>query len=173
VTLDKIQLESTVLIISQKLKGGKYAIRGTAGLVLQGFDMNVGDVDILCDAQTALNFNAKLSEYLVEEVTFKESPKYKSYFGKFLIDGIQVEIMGDWQIFNDKKGWSRVFSASAEDVSYVKLGGLEIPVTKVEVEMEAYAWMGRWAAYQKLKRQVVTSSAKETKQPISTQQGLV
>lgn len=151
-TIDKEKLESVVKIIAQKLKGESYAIRGTAGLVLQGLDMNVDDIDILCTAKTALNANLKLSEYVVKKVAFKESPKFKSYFGKFLIDGVKVEIMGDWQIFNEKKGWSKIYDLDVENITYVKLNGLEIPVTKIELELEVFALMGRWTAYQKIKR---------------------
>lgn len=118
--------------------------------------MGLDDIDILCDAQTALNANSKLSEYLVEKVTFKESPKFKSYFGKFLVDGVKVEIMGNWQIFSDKKGWSKIYDSKAENITHVKLGGLEIPVTKIELELEVFALMGRWTAYQKIKRQLNT-----------------
>ena len=151
-TINKEEVRATVKTIDEKLKGEAYAIRGTASLVLQGLDMNVDDIDILCNAKTALSANLKLSEYLVEEVAFKESPKFKSYFGKFLIDGVKVEIMGDWQIFNDKKGWSKLYTADAEDITHVKVDDLEIPVTKIELELEVFALMGRWTAYQKIKR---------------------
>lgn len=121
-------------------------------MMLQGLDMNVDDIDILCTATTALNANLKLSEYLVEEVAFKESPKFKSYFGKFLVDGIIVEIMGDWQIFNAKKGWSKIYNTNMKNIDYVKLDGLEIPITKIELELKVFALMGRWTAYRKIKR---------------------
>lgn len=156
--IEKEKLTSVVTFINDKLKGNAYSIRGTAGLVLQGVEMNVDDIDILCDRETALIANSKLSEYLVEEVTFKESPKFKSYFGKFLIDGVSVEIMGDWQIYNENKGWSRVYDADAKNITYVKLGNVEVPVTKIELELEVFALMGRWTAYQKIKRLTETKS---------------
>ena len=159
--VNKEQLIQTVKIIDEKLQNAAYAIRGTAGLVLQGLDMNVDDIDILCDAKTALNANLKLSEYLVEKVAFKESPKFKSYFGKFLINGVKVEIMGDWQIFNDKKGWSKTYDANAKNITYVKLNNLEIPITKIELELEVFALMGRWTAYQKIKKQLNSTSTQQ------------
>lgn len=95
--IDRNQLIKVVKIVAEKMQGENYAIRGTASLVLQGLEMGLDDIDILCDSQTALNTNTKLAEYLVDEVLFKESPKFKSYYGKLLIDGVQAEIMGDWQ----------------------------------------------------------------------------
>jgi hypothetical protein len=146
------QLEHVVKIVAHKLQGESYAFRGTASLFLQGLDMNVDDIDLLCDAKTALDANSKLSDYLVEEVSFKESPKFKSYYGKFIIDKVQVEVMGDWQIFSEKKGWSKVYNADAENITHVTLDGIEIPVTKIGLELEVFAQMGRWTAYQKIKR---------------------
>jgi len=162
VKVSKEQLTKTVKVVDEKLKGETYALRGTASLVLQGIDMNIDDIDVLCDAKTAISANSKLSEYLIEEVVFKESPKFISYFGKFLIDGVNVEIMGDWQIFNDKKGWSRIFNAD-NNITRVRLDGLEIPVTKIEVELEMFALMGRWLAYQKIKRQIGTETPNQQK----------
>lgn len=176
--VSKEELGATAKIISEKLKGDDYALRGTASLVLQGLDMNVDDVDVLCDAKTALNANLKLSEYLAEEVAFKGSLKFKSYFGKFLIDGVKVEIMGDWQIFNEKKGWSKVYNASTENIAHVQADGLEIPVTKIELELEVFALMGRWTAYQKIKRlvgerrQINPKSVSEKSQTALNQQKL-
>lgn len=151
--IDRNQLVKVVKIVAQKLQGEKYAVRGTASLVLQGLAMGLDDIDILCDAQTALNSNIKLADYLIEAVAFKESDKFKSYYGKFLIDGVQVEIMGDWQIYNDKKGWSKIYSADAESATDVDVDGVKIPVTKIGLELEVFARMGRWTAYQKIKRQ--------------------
>lgn len=172
--VEKNQLESVVRIISQKLQGDRYAIRGTASLVLQGLAMNVDDVDILCDAKTALSANAKLSDYLVEQVIFKESPKFKSYFGKFLIDRVNVEIMGDWQIFSDKKGWSKVYTADPENITHVKVDDAEIPVTTVELELEVFALMGRWTAYQKIRQlsEENSKSQSEKSAGVSDQQNL-
>ena len=150
--IDRNQLVKVVKIVAQNMQGENYAIRGTASLVLQGLEMGLDDIDILCDSQTALKANAKLVDYLVDEVAFKESPKFKSYYGKFLIDGVQVEIMGDWQIYNDKKGWSKVYSADATGMTRVDVDGVEIPVTKIGLELEVFAHMGRWTAYQKIKR---------------------
>ncbi|MFA5776511.1 MAG: hypothetical protein WC988_03095 [Patescibacteria group bacterium] len=177
-TINKEKLEAAIKIIDEKLKGEAYAIRGTASLVLQGLDMNVDDIDILCDEKTALNANLKLSEYLVEKVVFKESPKFKSYYGKFLINGVNVEIMGDWQIFNNKKGWSKVYNADVVNITQIKVENLKIPVTKIELELEVFALMGRWTAYQKIKRlagksrQINSKSQNEKPQVASDQQKL-
>lgn len=173
--IDRNQLIKVVKLVAQKMQGESYAVRETASLVLQGLDMGLDDIDILCNAQTALNINAKLADYLIESVGFKESAKFKSYYGKFLIDGIQVEIMGDWQIYNDKKGWSKIYSADADTVIHIDLEGVKIPVTKIGLELEVFAHMGRWTAYQKIKHlaeetgQLSTATAKNESSSASNQ----
>lgn len=151
-TIDREQLESTIEIISKKLSSENYAFRGTTSLVLQNLDMHVDDIDILCNAETASRSNLKLAEYLVEKVEYKESIKFRSYFGKFLVNGVKVEVMGDWQIFSEKKGWSKIYNADVNNITYVQIEGTKVPVTKVEMELEVFALMGRWNAYQKIKR---------------------
>ncbi len=150
--------EKTIIFLAKALKDYQYAIRGTASLVLQGFEMNVDDIDILCDKKTALACNEIFKDYLLEKVEFKISDKFKSYFGKFKINGVDVEVMGEWQIKiqNPKskiQNWSEVFSATER--KKVRLDGQEIWVTTPESELKMFAAMGRWNAYHKIKKQLL------------------
>ncbi|MFC1722436.1 hypothetical protein ACFL0C_02180, partial [Patescibacteria group bacterium] len=72
------KLIDTVGFISKKLSTKKYAIRGTTSLYLQGLDMNVDDIDVICDKNTAVACNEIFSEFLEETVKYSESDKYKS-----------------------------------------------------------------------------------------------
>jgi len=144
--------EKVILLLAKRLKGTQYAFRGTAGLALQGLEMNVEDIDILTDKETALDCNDLLAEYLIEEVNYKESEKFKSYFGKFEIEGISVEIMGEWQIKDTRGVWSQPFNASEREL--IKLDGNDVYVTTVKEELAVSAKMGRWNAFHKIKRQV-------------------
>lgn len=147
--------KETVLKIASLLEDCQYAFRGTTGLVLQGLEMNVDDIDILCDKKTALATNKLLKEYLLEEVAYKESPKFKSYFGKFEINGTLVEIMGKWQIKNSRGDWSNPFDASDNETTQLKLDGQKVVVTSIETELLMFTKMGRWTAYRKIKGQLL------------------
>lgn len=148
--------EKVILLLAEKLKGLRYAFRGTASLVLQGLDMIALDIDITGDKEMALACNDLLAEYLVEEVAFKESEKYKSYFGKFEIDGVPVEVMAEWQIKDTKGVWSEPFDGSERKL--VELDKYDIYVTTVEEELAVFAKMGRWNAFHKIKRQIKKST---------------
>jgi hypothetical protein len=152
-------LNTIIKQIAVALQGKQYAIRGTASLVLQGLDMNVDDIDIVCDRETALLCNEIFGQQLISPVSFQETKQYKSYFGKFNFDGIQVEIMGEWQI---KKGdnWSEAYTGLP--YGEVTIDGTTVKLTTIASELQMFAAMGRWTALQKIKRQLPPES--KTKQ---------
>ncbi len=148
---DKTDFEKTVIFLAKKLDGLNYAIRGTSSLVLQDIDMNVDDIDIVCDKETALASNEILKDHLIERVEYVESNKFKSYFGKFKINGICVEIMGEWEI---KKANGRWLMANVNNRRQIEVHGTKIWVTTIEEELGMFSAMGRWNAYHKIRSQI-------------------
>ena len=146
--------QKTVLFLAKILKGRQYAFRGTAGLVLQGLDMNVDDIDIVCDMDTAEASNELLADFVTEPVSFKETSKLKSYFGKFKINNILVEVYGDWQIKDLKGNWGEAFDASDDEVNEIEFQGRRVRVVKPGTELSVFAKLGRWNAFHKIKKQV-------------------
>jgi len=151
------KFERVVVRLSELLEETQYAIRGTASLVLQGLQMNVDDIDVLTDKKGALACSKLLKNYLVEKVSYKQSPKYRSYFGVFSIDGVKVEVYGEWQIMKANGEWSSVYNG--KDRKQITVGGQTIWVTTIDSELKMFVDMGRWNAYHKIRRQV--SSRKE------------
>jgi len=151
--LSKSDIESVVLMLVKKLEDRQYAIRGTAGMVLQGLDMGVDDIDVVADKKTALLFNDLFKKEVLKRVEYLESDKFKSYYGKFVINGISLEVMGEWQI---KKGedWSGVYDASDDEVNIIDVNGLKVKVEKLEIELKTSAEMGRWSEFHKIKKQL-------------------
>jgi len=145
------KFNETLVLLAEKLEGKQYAIRGTASLVLQGLDFNVADIDVVCDEETA--------KFVSDEVKYIESDKFKSFFGKFIVNGIDVEVMGNWQIKNSKGEWSRVFDGSER--TSVEVGGREIFVTTLESELSMFLFMERWNAYHKLKKLIELRDANQ------------
>ncbi len=152
------QFIPTIKQLAAALKSHQYAIRGTSSLILQNIDMNVDDIDIVCDKQTALGCNQLSLLQLIKPVTYQESKQYKSYFGQFKLNQILVEIYGEWQI-KDKKGrWSTPFTASQAEINLIDLEGQPVKVTTPDTELKMFALSGRWTAYHKIRRQVTTQS---------------
>lgn len=145
-------LDETITFVASQLKDNQYCLRGTCSLVLQNIDMNVDDIDILCDEKTALLANDLFKEYVIDPISYKESDKFKSYFGKFKINDIDVEFMGDWQIKHKDETWSEVFDGSSFNT--VNVNGTIVKVSKIEDELKMFLLMGRFNAYQKIKKQL-------------------
>jgi hypothetical protein len=143
---------AAVKLLADRLAQAQYAIRGTCSLVLQNIDMNVADIDVVCNEETALKATALFSEYVQQPVTYKESPKFKSYFGKFDLNGVDVEFMGNWQIKDPKGNWSKVYDGA--NYNEIAVEGSKIHVTKIDEELEVFLLMGRFTAYHKIKRQL-------------------
>jgi len=151
--LSKTDIEEVALLIAKNFKNTKYAIRGTASLVLQGLDMGVDDIDILADKKTSLMFNDVFKKEKLDEVKYSETDKFKSYYGKFAIRGTLVEVMGVWEIKTDK-GWSGIYDASDDEVEWIKVQSENIRVTKLELELKVAGEMGRWNEFHKIKKQL-------------------
>jgi len=147
----------TLLLISKLLNRRKFAFRGTTSLILQGLDMVANDIDILCDKDTALASNFLLQDYLVEDISLKKSKQFKSYFGKFTINKIPVEIYGEWQIKDTKGNWSHAFTAVNRH--RVKYQNKQFFVTDIDDELMIFALMGRWNAFHKIKRLLKKNAA--------------
>ncbi len=156
-----LNFESVLIFLSEKLKKYDYVIRGTASLVLQNIEMNVDDIDILCDRENAYAINKALKEYVTDAVDYKESESYKSCFGKFNIKGVLVEVMGDWQIKNSGGVWSRIFDG--QEYNEVKVNGNIIKVSTIESEIEMFTNMQRWNALRKIKEQLEDKKSNQPK----------
>jgi hypothetical protein len=115
--------------------------------------MGVDDIDVVADKKTALLFNDLFKKEVLKRVEYLESDKVKSYYGKLVINGISLEVMGEWQI---KKGedWSGVYDASDDEVNIIDVNGLKVKVEKLEIELKTSAEMGRWSEFHKIKKQL-------------------
>lgn len=147
--------KKAIIIIAQRLgKNRKWAIRGTTSLLLQGIQMKAEDIDILCDKKTALECNRLFEEYLIQKVSFRKTKKFTSYFGKFQINQVTVEIMGEWKIKSPKGIWIGPFDVSERHL--ISFQNYPVWVTTVSSELKMFAAMGRFSAFWKIKSQLKT-----------------
>ncbi|PKO00889.1 MAG: hypothetical protein CVU42_01890 [Chloroflexi bacterium HGW-Chloroflexi-4] len=127
-----------------------WAVTGSLGMVLQGMQMEIHDIDLQTDKEGAYEIERRLVRYLAKLVHFKASERIRSYFGAFEMDGIKIEIMGDMQHkLPDQKWDTAVDLASCRD--WVDFEGMHIPVITLEHEADAYQKMGRFEKAQKVK----------------------
>jgi hypothetical protein len=109
---------------------------------LQGVPVEVHDIDIQTNKQGAYAIEEALNGFVSQPVCFVESGNIRSHFGKLLMSGIAVEIMGDIQKRLESGNWEQPVDITLHRC-WAVLGDLCIPVLDLTYEYEAYRKMGR------------------------------
>jgi predicted nucleotidyltransferase len=126
-------------VISRVLKDRdiEWVLVGSTSLALQGVNVDPKDIDILTDKRGAYEIAILLKEYEIQPVTFSRSELFASHFGKFNIQGVPVEIMGDLEILTDGS-WVNVTADRLQSKHKCKIGDVEVPVSSLEKQLEFY-----------------------------------
>jgi len=128
-----------------------WVVTGSLGMALQGVPVSVHDIDIQTDHMGAYELEERLCAHVTTPVHLKESGQMRSHFGRFEMDGVQVEIMSDIQRRIDENTWDEpTFVATYRE--WVDAGGMQVPVMNLEYEVRAYRRWGRQEKAEMLKR---------------------
>ena len=117
----------------------RYTVVGGTSLALHGLPLPVKDLDIETDSEGAYRFAALFEAHVVEPVMLRESRSYRSHFGKFDFDGVQVEVMGRLER-REGDAWVPTEAVNTETV---ELEGVPVRVSWLEDETLAYIRRGR------------------------------
>ena len=117
----------------------RYTVVGGTSLALHGLPLPVKDLDIETDPDGAYRFAEMFAARIVEPVALKESRSYRSHFGRFDFDGVQVEVMGRLER-RETDGWVPTEVVNTESVD---LEGTPVRVSWLEEETLAYIRRGR------------------------------
>ena len=119
--------------------GVPYTIAGGTSLALHGLLIRVKDLDIEMDVAGAYRFAALFADHAVTPVALRESAFYRSHFGQFDFDGVQVEIMA---CLERREGDAWV-ATQVSNVEVVAVDGMPVNVSWLEEEALAYIRRGR------------------------------
>jgi hypothetical protein len=120
-----------------------WALTGSVGHRLQGVDVPVHDIDVQTDEGGASAVGAALAEYVVEAPEPRTSPLIRSVFGRFLVAGVEVELMGG---MCHRRSPDAPWGAPVDPADHrrvVRYAGLDVPVLDLAHEADAYDLMGR------------------------------
>ena len=137
---NRTQHENTVVNIARRLSNSNvpYCFIKSSSLALQRLPVSPNDIDILTTAEGAYDLQRALQQRgnLVKEVQYSTDGMFGSYFGKLNLNGVQVEIIGE---FTEKhsKGWKSNKKVLEERV-FVDKNGCLIPVSRLEHERQSY-----------------------------------
>jgi len=156
--ISKANIEA-IKVVAGRLNPDKinWALIGSSNLALQGVDVEAHDIDILTDKDGALAIGKLLKEFTVENIAYKESEKYRSYYGKFAINGVEIEIMGQLQNINPAGDlWSE--STGLSEKIIIKVDDMDVPAISLKQEYQAYLKLGRKEKAEKIAK-VLKSNA--------------
>ena len=138
------------MLLHDSSKDVCWGLTGSTSFALQGMDYEPHDIDIQTDEATDYILGELLKEYEVQPVTFSGNEKIRSHFGKFLVDGMEVEVMGDIQK-KPADEWENIIPLDTL-LDYVDWNGYQVPVLKLSYEAEAYRKLGRLEKAEQLER---------------------
>jgi len=127
-----------------------WVVTGSLSFALQGIPVTPHDIDIQTDQAGTYEIERCFSEYVVRNVVFSSTGKIRSHLGALLIDGIEVELMGDIQKRLEGGSWEESVDLEHHK-RIVEVEGMYIPVLSLEYEYQAYLKMGRLERAQMLK----------------------
>jgi ubiquinone/menaquinone biosynthesis C-methylase UbiE len=127
--------------IAQKLHAEQvdFTVVGGTSIALQGVWQPVKDIDLALTAEGAYRFNKLFRAHVVEPVQLSGKGLLRSHFGRFLIDGCAIDVMGDlhWRSGEEWQRWQ------IQDRRMVYLGEQVVPVCSLEEETLIYLRKGR------------------------------
>lgn len=116
-----------------------YTVVGGASAALRGLPLSVKDIDIQTTAEGAYRFAEIFSASNVGPVTLSDNGAYRSHFGRFIFDGVDVEVMGDQERWQNGR-WVNTMALTQEAVD---LDSVPVSVAWLEEEVLAYIRRGR------------------------------
>ncbi len=145
------EIGSALKFVAKKLshENIKWILVGSAGLCLQGVDIRPNDLDILTDKDGAYEIGRLFREFEIQPVKYSESEEFASHIGKFNIENISVEVMGDLKIKHNSK-WKNDFVRCSKNMFFIDYEGFRIPVSSLKIQVENYKFLGRWTKAKKI-----------------------
>lgn len=127
--------------LSNRLERVDWRLVGSTNLALQGVNVEEKDIDVRILSKDVGVVQSALQPYCTKQIEYCENNGFSSFFGQFVIGGVQVDVMAGGINYKN-------VSISADD-TFVKdpiayeIDGILIPCTDLNIEYEAYVKLGR------------------------------
>jgi len=128
-----------------------WAVVGSLGLALRGIPIEPHDIDIMTDRLGAYEIGRIFLESVTKRVAPRTSETIQSHFGALEIDGVKVEIMGDFRVRLRDGIWEKPL----EMTQYKQMAHVEemlVPVLSLECEYQLSLKLGRTDKAEMLKK---------------------
>lgn len=128
-----------------------WILSGSTSLFVQGVDSVINnDIDILTDKTGSLKIDELLKDFRIEKSKYSSTEKYQSYFSKYEIDGVSVEIMGEFQYRLADNEWSK--PNQTNKIIKKEFEGMLLPMLELNQELKEYENLGRTDKVERIKK---------------------
>lgn len=118
-----------------------WAVTGSTSFALQGLAFEPDDIDVQTDRAGAHALEARLDAGWIEPIHWRVGDRVRSWFGRFELEGVQVEVMGDLER-RVAGEWIGPIDVT-EHRRTVTWRGRHVPVLELAYEARAYEQLGR------------------------------
>jgi len=113
-----------------------WVLVGSLSLYLQGVDIEPKDIDILTTKEGALKIDEIWDRFRIKDVSYSEGEHFRSYYGRFRIMSVNVEVMGDLEQ-NIGGKWVSLMNR-LDNLTYIYVSGIKVPVSSLEDQLLSY-----------------------------------
>jgi hypothetical protein len=129
-----------------------WILSGSTSLLIQGVDIKPGDIDIVTDKEGADNIDKILSEYRIQKPEYSSTEEFRSYYGKYIINGIKIDLVGEFQYKKKDRSWSNL---RHEEKFFKKdYNGMTLMLLPLEEELKEYEELDRLEKVRKIKEKL-------------------
>lgn len=119
-----------------------WALTGSTNFNIQGINIDINDIDVQTDENSAYKFEKIFKKHIVKPVVFSSTDKIRSHFGVFEINDVKVEVMGDIQKRLPNGEWEKKKELK-DIIDFAIFEGHKVPVLNLAYEENAYRILGR------------------------------
>ncbi len=128
-----------------------WVLSGSVSLAIQGVDVEPrNDIDILTDESGSEKIYLLLKDFCTKKPEYSSTDKYCSYFSIYEVDGINVEVMGDFQYKLKNGEWS--VKNHLHEIKEFEYEKMKIPVLEISQELQEYKNLNRQDKVEKIER---------------------
>lgn len=129
-----------------------WILSGSTSLYIQGVNIKPNDIDIITDKEGAKSLGKILSEYCIEKPEYSSTEEYRSYYGQYIINGVKVDLVGNFQYRMKDGSWSDL--KHKERYFEKEYGGMLLKLLPLEKELDEYEELGREDKVRRIKKRL-------------------
>ncbi|MEX2680647.1 MAG: hypothetical protein Q6373_003555 [Candidatus Sigynarchaeota archaeon] len=114
----------------------EWVLVGSLSLYLQGVPVVPHDIDIMTTKSGAYKCQELFKKHVMQPVEWGRTAEFESYFGKFRIGNVLVEVMGELKVF-ESGNWISL-AKRLNNPRRIVVRDFDVPVSSLEEQAAAY-----------------------------------